>query len=181
MILFAASERVFGQLPWKKDSVRELFLLFAFFILIFILFFVFSIVWILAGDASHFRPLSSNSLPNRGIHMTLQFFPYANSGSTRPVGTASNHFFFFVLLSSSAFFCFFACVWYVSTVAYLPDPGERQRGFRSGWSINPLMCFFPCNDLSCEHLPYQRGKYLVRFNALCYRFVSSLGGYHYLW
>lgn len=49
------------------------------------------------------------------------------------------------------------------------------------WLINqPLDVFFPCNDLSCEYLPYQRGKYLVRFNALCYRFVSSLGGYHYL-
>ena len=39
--------------------------------------------------------------------MTLQFFPYANSGSTRPVGTASNHLF---VLYHFLPFCFFACV-----------------------------------------------------------------------
>lgn len=147
MILFAASERVFGQLPWKKDDVRELFLLFAFFILIFILFFVFSIVWILAGDASHFRPLSSNSLPNRGIHMTLQFFPYANSGSTRPVGTASNLFFFLSFYHLLPFFAFLL-------VCGMSQPSHT--------------CRIPGNDREASDLVDQSTPWCVFFPAMIY-------------
>ena len=162
--LFAASERVFGQLPEKKIDVRELFLLFAFFYFILIIFYC-------LDSGRRCFPLPRPFLVLATAYRIETFIWPCNFSRSlildRPVGTVSaNHL--FVLYHFLPSLLFGLCVCGMSQPSHTCRiPGnDREASDLVDQSINPLMCFFRLQwsimrtfSVSGSHL--KSSKYLV--------------------
>ena len=179
--LFAASERVFGQLPEKKIDVRELFLLFAFFYFILIIFYC-------LDSGRRCFPLPRPFLVLATAYRIETFIWPCNFSRSlildRPVGTVSaNHLFVLYHFLPSLLFGLCVCGMSQPSHTCRIPANDREASDLVDQSINqPLGVFFffflQWSIMRTSSVSVSQVSSTIRSTALC--FVSSLGGYHYL-